>query len=208
MRLYRFFRFILSPLVRFVFPAKIFHKENIPTGKSLMLANHYSAMEIPVVAVRIFKKEFHALSKKELYKNKLFSWFLHKFGGIPVDRDSMDPKALKECISVLSQNKCLYMCPEGTRNKSLSKEMLPLKHGAAIFAVKTKSPITPVLFYNKTRVFRKTYLIIGKPFTLEEFYLDRSPEMKEKATAFIAEKFTELRVELDDLIENCKKGKK
>lgn len=206
MKLYRFFRFLLSLPVRLLFPVKVYGKENLVDGKCLVLANHYSAMEIPVVAVRIFKKEFHALSKKELYKNKFFGWILKKFGGIPVDRDNVDPKAIKSVLSVLNAEKSLYMCPEGTRNKDETKEMLPLKHGAAIFAVKTRSTIVPFLFYKKTRLFRRNHLIIGKPFDLSEFYGDRAPDMKERATEVIKSRFDELRLELDAIVE--KKGSK
>ena len=205
MKFYRFCRFIFSPLIRLILPAKIYNKENFPKDKAIVLANHYSAMEIPVVAVRLFKKEIHALSKKELYKNKLVGWFLKKFGGIPVDRDGMDAKAIKEAFSVLSKDKQLYICPEGTRNKSLSKEMLPLKAGAAVFAIKTKSPIVPIMFYNKTRFFRRTHVIIGKSFTLEQFYADRAPDAKDRATEYIAEKFRELRIELDSIVEGKNK---
>lgn len=207
MKFYRFCRFVFSPLVRLLWPTKIYGMENMPKGKAIILANHYSALEIPVVAVRLFKKDLHALSKKELYKYRLFAWILRKFGGIPVDRENVDPSTIKEILKVLGAGKQLYMCPEGTRNKSESKEMLPLKHGAAIFAMKTKTNLVPIVFYKKTKFFKRNYLMIGKPFDLSSFYGDRSPEAKDKATLVIQEKFAEVRRDLDEIVEN-KKGKK
>ena len=59
--------------------------------------------------------------------------------------------------------------PEGTRNKT-GAELLPIKGGSVIFAVKTKSPIVPVFINRKARLFRKTYMMIGKPFELSEYY--------------------------------------
>lgn len=206
-RLYRFLRALVSPFSRVLFPTKIINKENMPTGKALVIANHYSACEVFPVGVRLFKKEFHAMSKKELYKCKPIGSLLEKLGGIPVDRDGADTGAMKTAIKLLSEGKQLYMCPEGTRNKVLNGKMLPLKTGAAVFAVKTKTQIVPILFNTKIKLFRKTYMIIGKPYELSEFYGDRNPDMKERATNVIEQNFAKLRVELDEYIKNAK-GKK
>ncbi len=205
MKFYRVCRFILSPLVRLLWPTKVYGIKNLPKDKALILANHYSAFELPVVAVKLFKKELHALSKKELYKNKIAGWFLKKYGGIPIDRENIDTKAIKEIMKVLSAGKQLYMCPEGTRNRTESKEMLPLKHGAAMFAIKTRTQIVPVVFYKKTKLFRRNYLMIGESFELTEYYADRSHDVYERATAAIRKKFDEVRKNLDNIVEN-KKG--
>ena len=206
-KLYRFLRTLVSPFARVIFPTKIINKENMPEDKALVIANHYSACEVFPVCVKLFKKEFHAMSKKELYKCKPLGSLFKKLGGIPVDRDGVDTVAMKTAIKLLSEGKQLYMCPEGTRNKVVNGKMLPLKTGAAVFAVKTKTQIVPILFNTKIKIFRKTYMIVGKPYELSEFYGDRTPDMKERATNIIKQNFDKLRVELDEYINN-KKGKK
>ena len=207
MTFYRFMRALASPFVRVIFPTKIIGAENMPKGKALVISNHYSACEIFPIGVKLFKRELHAMAKKELFKPKAFASILKKLGAIPVDRDGADTSAMKTAVKLLSSEKQLFMCPEGTRNKVLDGKMLPLKTGAAVFAVKTKTKLVPILFYDKIKVFRKTYVMIGKPYELSEFYGDRSPDMKERATAVIEGKFSELRVKLDDYVLNRKKKK-
>lgn len=207
MKFYRFMRALVSPFSRVIFPTKIIGIENMPKDKALVIANHYSAYEVFPVGVRLFKKEFHAMGKKELFKFKPIGFLLKKLGGIPVDRGGADTTAMKTVIKLLNSGKQVYMCPEGTRNKVEDGKMLPIKTGAAVFAVKTKTQLVPMLFYNKTRPFRKNYIMIGTPYELSEFYTDRTPDMKERATEVVKQKFDELREKLDKYVENSK-GKK
>lgn len=200
-------RALVSPFVRIIFPTKIIGVENMPKEKALVVANHYSACEIFPIGVKLFKKELHAMAKKELFKPKAFAYILKKLGAIPVDRDGVDTLAMKTAVRLLSSGKQVFMCPEGTRNKVVDGSMLPLKTGAAVFAVRTKTLIVPILFYNKIKVFRKTYVMIGEPYELSEFYGDRSSDMKERATAVIEQKFSELRVKLNEYVSNRKKKK-
>ena len=207
MKFYRFMRALASPFVRVIFPTKIIGVENMPKDKALVIANHYSACEVFPIGVKLFKKEFHAMAKKEIFKPKFFAYILKKLGGIPVDRDGVDTTAMKTAIKVLNSGKQLFMCPEGTRNRVVDGKMLPLKTGAAVFAVKTKSKLVPILFYNKIKVFRKTYVMVGEPYELDAFYGDRSPDMKERATQEVVKKFDELRQRLNEYVENVKTKK-
>lgn len=208
MRFYRFMRALVSPFVRVIFPTKIIGAENMPKDKALVVANHYSACEIFPIGVKLFKKELHAMAKKELFKPKAFAFILKKLGAIPVDRDNVDTAAMKTTVKLLSAGKQVFMCPEGTRNKVIDGKMLPLKTGAAVFAVRTKTPLVPILFYNKIKIFRRTYVMIGEPYELSEFYGDRASDMKERATAVIEQKFGELRLRLDEYVSNRKTKRK
>ncbi len=208
MSLYGFLRTICYPFVKVLYPTKIIGKSNFPEGKSVVLSNHYSMADIPVICVGLFKRDFNGLSKKELYKNKFVSKFLKKMGGIPIDREGNDIGAIKACIGVLAKGEKLYVCPEGTRNKGDYKTMLPLKNGSALVAIKTRTPITLVLFNKKPRLFRKNYMMVAKPFELSQFYNDKSHDMKERSTVFLTEKFTELRKEMERYLSLSKKERK
>ena len=48
--------------------------------------------------------------------------------------------------------------------------MLPLKYGSSMFSIKTKTPVLPMVFLKKPKLFRKNYLVIGQPFELNEYY--------------------------------------
>ena len=79
-------------------------------------------------------------------------------------------KAVLSCLKILKSNDKLLIYVEGTRNKTGTTDLQEIKGGAGVFAVKAKCPIIPVMLLNKPRIFRKTKIIVGKPFYLDEFY--------------------------------------
>ena len=85
--------------------------------------------------------------------------------------------------------------------------MQELKGGAGVFAVKTKSPVVPVMFLKKPKAFRRTYYIVGEPFELSEFYDKKLvKEDYDKIDAVIREKMIFTREKLKEL--RAEKGKK
>lgn len=211
----RFMIWVAKKLMYVIWPTKVLFKErhNIE-GRCLVTSNHYCKVDTnPIIRTFYQKKPFKVLLKEELMKGDGFvPRFLDGIGGIPVKRGEGDITAAKGVMSALLNDEQVIIYPEGTRNKAGTKEMLPLKEGVAMFAIKTKSPIVPCLHYAKASWKRKNYLIVGKPFTLEKFYGLKGQEARAKATEYIKEKYDELRKELDEIVEvfkgNVKKYKK
>lgn len=152
-----------------VYPYKIHGKENIPEGGAVFICNHFRAIDCGFVA-DAYNSDIYFLAKKELFNNKLLGKIIKSFGAIPVDRDSLDIKTMMQALKVLKNGHKLTIFPEGTRNKTGTTELQPIKGGSMIFAVKAKCPIVPMMLNGKAKPFRKTHLIIGKPFELGEFY--------------------------------------
>lgn len=151
------------------YPCKIHGKENIQSGANIFVCNHFRAIDCGFIA-NVYNKDIFFLAKKELFKNKLFAKIIKSYGAIPVDRENPDLKIMLEILKVLKGGHKLVVFPEGTRNKTGTTELQEMKSGSMIFAVKAKCPITPMMLSGKARIFRKTHIIIGKPFELEEFY--------------------------------------
>ncbi len=169
--LYFIFRIILYiPIAIILFPAKIYGKKNKKIkGKLIFCGNHRSNLDIVTHLVRCPTIQY-TLAKKELFHPKFWGWILKAIGGIEIDRDGADLNALKTCMKKLKMGKKLFIFPEGTRNTT-DAELLPLKSGTALLAIKTKTPIVPVAFYRKkNKVFHKTYILYGEPFELSQFY--------------------------------------
>ena len=76
-----------------------------------------------------------------------------------------------------------------------------IEEGTAMFAIKAQAPIIPLIYYRCTRWNKKNYMLVGHPFTLEEFYGDKSPDVKKRATDVIIQKYAELRAEIDEIVE-------
>lgn len=207
MLFYKVFRFLLRPLINFLFPTKIIGKENFPKEKAVVICNHYSTADSLVIGSKLLKNSINVVAKKEAFNNKLVSKIFIKLGAIPVDREMPKLNTHKKIMKVLNNDDILLIFPEGTRNKEGTPYIAPLKHGAGLYAVKGKAKVTPMLYHHKHKLFIRNYLIIGKPISLEQYYNKNSNTFKEEVTALLTDKMNELRKEIDFIVKNKKKGK-
>lgn len=195
---------------RIIFPSRIYGKKNFPKGKAVLTINHTSNLDSVIIALGTYEKKYY-LAKKELFKNKIQGGLLKSLGAIKIDRAVADVGAIKKALSVLKKGKKLIIYPEGTRNKSADEENFELgqvKSGAAMLAIKSKSPIVPIWIYNRPKAFRTTKVLVGTPYELSEFYGQRlGDEVLEKASSIVAEKLNELRLECEQRFKKTKKQK-
>ncbi len=166
---FKFWQKALLLIANRIYPCKFFGKENLPAGGAVIVSNHFSVFEV-LHYTNISKEKSFFLSKKEVCKSKISNKFFTSFGAIPIDRSKPDMKAMLSAMRVLKEDEKLIVFPEGTRNKTGTTELQEIKGGAGVFAVRTKKPIVPAMLLRKPRIFRKTKIIIGKPFELTEFY--------------------------------------
>lgn len=191
-----------------LYPSKIYGKENIPDGSAVFVCNHYSALDCGFIA-KAYNKDIYFLAKKELFQKKLIAKLIKSYGGIPINRENPDIKSLFLAVKVLKDGHKLTIFPEGTRNKTGTNKLLPIKGGTVVFAVKAKCPILPIMMSGKTCIFKKIRIIIGKPFTLEEFYDKKlTPELIDKMGQIVYDKMFEQQVLLEDIISNKKHKRK
>ncbi len=152
-----------------VYPTKKYGKENIPEGRALLICNHFRAIDCGFVA-SIYNKDIKFVAKKELFKNKLISKIIKDFGAIPIDRENPEMQSILTVMKYLKADHKICIFPEGTRNKTGTNELQDFKGGYLVFALKTKSPIVPIMMLKKAKIFRKTIMVIGKPIYLDEYY--------------------------------------
>lgn len=152
-----------------LFPCKIYGKENLPSGGTVIVSNHFHAMDCGYIA-KLYNKDIYFLAKQELFKKKSTARLLKSLGGIPIDRDNPDLKSMMSVLKILKEEHKLVIFPEGTRNKTGTNDLQPIKGGAIIFAVKAKKPIVPIMFLKKGGFFKPTKMIVGEPFELSEYY--------------------------------------
>ena len=189
-------------------PLKIHGKENIPEGKAVIVSNHFHACDCGFLA-EVYPKDIYFLAKKEIFKNKIAATCIKWYGGIPIDRENPDMQSLISAIRVLKDNHKLVIFPEGTRNKSGTTELQPIKGGAIVLAVKAKSPIVPVMMNRKLGLFKKTHIIVGKPFELDKFYgVKLTDDIINEMGQIVSEKMIEQQKILFEILDLKKKKKK
>ncbi len=74
--------------------------------------------------------------------------------------------ATKTILRLLKNDKAVCLFPEGTRNPNVDC-LQEFHSGAALFAIKTHSPLRPFYIWDKTRACLKNYMIIGDEFELK-----------------------------------------
>lgn len=168
---YKFVLFVVNLPFRILFPFKVYGKENIPKGKVIIAGNHSSNADVVMVLLTLpWDNMSRIIGKTELFQWKPMGWFLTQMGAFPVDRSKNDIVAVKKCLSTLKEEKRLIIFPEGTRVKD---EAVGAKNGAALFAMRTDSPVLPVYLTKGKKLFRRTKVIFGKPYHIEGDYKDQ-----------------------------------
>lgn len=207
--------YILAFIVMFIptvifHPTKLLHKENLPKkGKKVIFtSNHYSNWD-PIIYDAKLGRKLRVLAKKELFENKLVGFILKGIGGIPVDRESMSPSSYKTVMGELNKSHPVFIFPEGTRNKSGSKELLEIKSGFLSFASRADCEIIPMLMYQKPKLLKQNYIIVGKPFKLigENTKRLTKDELEENLERYLLV-LADLRKELDEYVEGKKRKHK
>ena len=188
------------------YPLKVYAKENIPNGGAILICNHFRAIDCGFIVRADKKDNIKFLAKNELFKNKLFGKIVKSYGAIPIDRENPDMKSLLAAIRTIKDGNKLCIFPEGTRNKTGTNELQDIKGGAEVFAVRAKCPIVPIMILKKSKIFRKTHMFIGKPFTLEDFYGKKLTEIDmENMSNIVREKMIEQQKILIDITTKKKK---
>lgn len=187
---YGFLKKFMVVVTQILFPFKIYGKEKIADGACVLVGNHYRIWDIVHMACTT-KEKVHFITKKELYKSKFLAHLCGIVEAIPVSRDGQDAKAIMTALRYLKNGEKISMFPEGTRNRT-DAELLPLKGGAALFAIKAKVPVYPIMCLRKTRLFLRTKIAVGDPIDLSAFY-DRKLTAEDYAAAeeIIREKMLE-----------------
>lgn len=165
-RTYNFLYPIAKFFVLLFHPIKVMGQENIPEGASLICPNHTSMIDPFLTLFALdHPKYMRAMAKAELMRIPVLGKILASIGVFGVNRGEADTKAIMTAIRYLRAGDKLCIFPEGTR--VAEGEDQDAKNGAAMLALKTNSPILPVYIPAKKPWFRKTHIIIGKPFLPE-----------------------------------------
>lgn len=169
-------------------------EENIPQDKPVVLASNHRSYADPVILTMPMRLPVSYMAKEELFKNKLFGWFIRKLGAFPVSRGSGDMSVIDDSINILNSGRNLVIFPEGTRSKD--GKVGKGKTGVAMIAAKSGADVVPcgIIFEGEKLHFRsKLTLRFGKPIKAEEIAVEsNSPRELKDVKKRIMSAITEL----------------
>ncbi len=207
---YRLCWFLVWLPVRLLLPTRMIGKKNLPKGKRAIIAGNHQSNWDPVLVDAYMWHRPYVLAKHTLFENKLLGAVLRSYGAIPVNRQEVGISTIKEVMKLLNDDKWLLIFPQGTRVDKM-EDGDAIKNGVALFALKTNSPIVPIWFVKKPRIFRYNKILVGEPFYLDEFAGQKpTKEVLSQASDVIIKKMLQLRddYEAQRIAKKNKKRKK
>ena len=189
-----FVRYVVWGVYKVVYNFKIEGIENIPQDRPLVMASNHRSYADPVILTIPMKRPVTYMAKEELFKNKLFGWFITKLGAFPVKRGSGDMQVIDDAVGILNSGRNLVIFPEGTRSKD--GKVGKGKTGVALIAAKSGADVIPcgIVFEGEKLKFRsKLTLRFGKVIPAEEIAVeDASPKSLKGVKKRIMGAITEL----------------
>jgi len=116
-------------------------KTRIPAGPLLIIANHQSFLDPPLVGLA-FERPLVYLARKTLFENPFFGGLIRGLNAVPIDQDGIGKDGLRAILEQLSLGKAVLVFPEGTRTPD--GRVQPLRPGIHLLIKRTTAPIVPV----------------------------------------------------------------
>ncbi len=206
MKFLNFLRITVLPLLRIVRPFRLYGNKKVQDGPCVYVSNHHTMLD-PMYSAATTWEGIHFISKKELFSKPVLGWALKKCKAIPASRDGHDLRVVLDSFKCLKNGEKICIFPEGTRNRT-GEPLAPFQHGASAIAIKAKVPVVPMMIYKKPRFFRRTHVIVGAPFELNEYYGKKLTEADyQQADEVIRTRILELGQEHEAFLASKKKKK-
>ncbi|MGB1205774.1 MAG: lysophospholipid acyltransferase family protein [Chitinophagales bacterium] len=169
---------------------KTVNADVIDPKKAYILAPNHTGLIDAVMACKSVNTYFSPLAKVELKKNPLVGYLFAKTC-VFVDRGDKDSRknSVKQVTERAKQNISVLIFPEGTRNKSTEKPLLPFHSGAFRIAIDAQLPVVPFVFTgtremlpNDKLPMRPTTItaIFAEPIDTKGMTQEDATELKEK----------------------------
>ena len=132
---------VLSAFVLF-YRARFFGVGHIPrTGGLLIIANHQSHLDPPLLGVAIRHRNMAAIAREGLFKNWLMGPLLRALGCIAIKEDEGDAGAIRTAIAQLKAGRVVVIFPEGSR--SPDGALKHFKRGVWVLLARSGVPVLP-----------------------------------------------------------------
>ena len=158
---------ILVPPIRGPLRLKVTGHENIPaTGAVLVVSNHISQIDPPVLGVAALPRKSYYMSKAELFRVPVLRRIIYRLGAFPVERGGADRRAMRLAREVLRRGDVLLMFPEGTRYTD--GRLRPGLTGAGSLALEPGVTVIPAAIWGSHRLLRPVRVVFGPPIDLSD----------------------------------------
>ncbi|MFQ5933112.1 MAG: lysophospholipid acyltransferase family protein [Dehalococcoidia bacterium] len=112
-----------------------------PTGPLIVVANHQSYMDPPLLAASL-PRRLYFLATKDIFRDPIISAFLRNYRAFRLEGRGNDLRAFHWAFGLLKRGEAIALFPEGRRNPGcMGRAVSP---GVATLALRARAPILPV----------------------------------------------------------------
>ena len=166
--LYNIAKYGIKCVFHICFRLSVKGKHNVPKKGGFILAvNHKSNLDPPMAAACCPRK-LRFMAKEELFRNKLFGWFIKSLGAFPISRGRGDIGAIKGAFAILKGGDVMLIFPQGHRMQE--GERGNAQNGVAMIAHKMEVPVVPLCISGEYKFLGKMTATFGEPIEFTEFY--------------------------------------
>ncbi|MBT9583972.1 1-acyl-sn-glycerol-3-phosphate acyltransferase [bacterium] len=116
--------------------------EHVPAeGGCLIVSNHTSWLDPPVLGCSLTHRQIHFMAKRELFERPYLGKVIRWLGAFPVERGQADRKSLRMALNLLTSGRVVCLFPEGTRGDG--QKMEPWHVGMAMLAHNAQVDVIP-----------------------------------------------------------------
>lgn len=175
-------RQLLKLKFRVLYRTRVHGLRNIPdTGPVLLIANHQSYFDPPLIGCWIGRRQVDFLARGNLFKFKPFAWLISTLHATPIKQGAGDTGAMKEVLKRLSEGRAMLIFPEGSRTPDGSLQ--EFQRGTAVLLKRAHCTIIPVAVagvfdvWPRTRKLPKFFaknmsVVYGDPIASDELMRD------------------------------------
>lgn len=140
---YDLFRMFALGLLRVVYRLKRVDVDHVPrSGAVLLIANHQSFLDPPIVGSPITHRQCDFLARGGLFKFRPFGWVISMLHASPIKQGAGDAGAMKATIAKLADGKMMLVFPEGARTDD--GELQAFQRGIMLLLKKSDCQVVPV----------------------------------------------------------------
>ncbi len=129
---------VVSVLYRF----RVIGRKNVTDGPLLIVANHQSHLDPPLIGVAVGRRPVLFLARSGLFKSKPLAVLIRGLGAVSLNENESDTAAMKKAIALLNEGHIVGIFPEGTRTPD--GEVHEFKRGAWLLMSRAKCDVLPV----------------------------------------------------------------
>jgi len=150
---------------------RIGHRRIPRRGAVLIVCNHVSFFDPPIMAVAVRPRRVWLMSKEELFRSTPLAWVMSRVGAFPVRRATADRESIRMSRSLLERGEALMLFPEGGVTRS--GVMRPGFPGAGSLALIPGVTVIPAVIWNTQLLRGPVRVRFGAPIPMDD--LRRSP---------------------------------